>query len=109
MGSISFSGLLIGIATFLMIGIFHPIVIKTEYYIGKQIWWVFLLAGILSILGSLFVKNLVLSILLGIFAFSCLWSILELYEQEKRVLKGWFPRNPNRRHPYPDEPSNNKP
>ena len=25
------------------------------------------------------------------------WSILELFEQEKRVQKGWFPANPARK------------
>ena len=36
-------GLLLGLSTFLIIGIFHPIVIKTEYYTGTRYWWVFLL------------------------------------------------------------------
>lgn len=40
-----FDGLLLGICTFLIIGIFHPIVIKTEYYTGTRLWWVFLLVG----------------------------------------------------------------
>jgi len=26
-----------------------------------------------------------------------LWSIHELFEQEKRVERGWFPKNPNRK------------
>ena len=29
-------GLVIGISTFLIIGLFHPIVIKGEYYLGKK-------------------------------------------------------------------------
>ena len=32
--------------------------------------------------------------LLGVLGCSCLWSIQELFEQEKRVEKGWFPANP---------------
>ncbi|MDR2683795.1 MAG: DUF4491 family protein, partial [Prevotellaceae bacterium] len=40
------SGLIIGICTFLIIGIFHPIVIKGEYHFSTKIWWIFLLAGI---------------------------------------------------------------
>ena len=40
-------GLAIGIGTFLIIGLFHPIVIKTEYYIGKKIWPLFLILGLL--------------------------------------------------------------
>jgi len=34
--------------------------------------------------------------LLGVLGCTFLWSIQELYEQEERVRKGWFPENPNR-------------
>ncbi len=40
------SGLVIGICTFLIIGLFHPIVVKAEYYWGTKCWWIFLLLGI---------------------------------------------------------------
>ena len=33
------------------------------------------------------------------FAFCCLWGIHEMFLQEKRVLRGWFPENP-KRHAY---------
>ena len=33
-----FEGLLIGLATFLIIGVFHPLVIKGEYYFGVRCW-----------------------------------------------------------------------
>ena len=92
-----FGGLLIGAATFLLIGLFHPLVIKAEYYWGVKSWWLFLVAGIAGVVGSLFVCNSLLSILLGVFAFSSFWSIKELYEQRERVRKGWFPKNPNRK------------
>ena len=36
----------------------------------------------------------------GAAAFSCFWGIHELIAQEKRVLRGWFPENPNRRDYY---------
>lgn len=93
------TGLVIGIATFLIIGLFHPIVIKTEYYFGTRCWWVFLLAGIVGIAACVWVSNVVLSALFGVLAFSCLWSIGELFEQKKRVEKGWFPANPSRKQP----------
>ena len=35
--------------------------------------------------------------MLGIAAFSSLWSILELVKQRERVKKGWFPENPKRK------------
>ena len=40
-----------------------------------------------------------LSIIIGGFAFCCLWGIHEMFLQEKRVLRGWFPENP-KRHAY---------
>lgn len=91
----NFEGLAVGLATFLIIGVFHPIVIKGEYYFGVRCWWVFLLAGIALCAASIFTGG-VLSILLGVTAFSCFWSILEVFEQRERVRKGWFPANPKR-------------
>lgn len=96
----NFIGLIIAVITFLTIGIFHPIVIKAEYYFGTRCWWAFLLAGIAFICGSLFVGNQVASTILGVIGCSCLWSILEIFEQRQRVLKGWFPMNPKRKDDY---------
>ena len=93
----NFNGLLIGLATFLIIGFFHPIVIKAEYYFGVKCWWVFALAGIITAVLSLLVDHTVLSTLLGVVAFSSFWSILEVFEQRERVRKGWFPANPKRK------------
>lgn len=91
------NGLLIGCAAFLMIGIFHPIVVKSEYYFGKQIWPLFALLGVAALIASLFFHRTVLSALMAVFGVSCLWSILELFEQEERVKKGWFPKNPKKK------------
>lgn len=96
----NFIGLIIAFATFLTIGIFHPIVIKSEYYFGTRCWWVFLLSGIAFVALSLFVENQILSTLLGVVGCSCLWSILEIFEQKERVQKGWFPMNPKRQKDY---------
>ena len=96
MNDINFGGLLIGIATFLIIGLFHPLVVKAEYFFGTAIWWIFLVFGLIGTAISLMVSNMVISTLLGVFAFSCFWTIKELFEQEKRVQKGWFPKNPKR-------------
>ena len=75
---IHYEGVLIATAAILIIGMFHPIVIKTEYYFGKEAWPVFMLLGAATaITGAAF-----------------LWSIRELFEQEERVKKGWWPENP---------------
>lgn len=97
MVSINISGIIIGLATFLIIGLFHPLVIKGYYYFGLRcrIW--FLLAGIISFFCSLLIANDIISTLLGVIAFSCFWSIREVNEQKQRVAKGWFPDNPARK------------
>lgn len=92
----NYEGIIIGLSTFLIIGLFHPIVIKAEYYLSKRCWWIFAVAGILFLLLSLFISNIMLSAILGVTSFSSFWSILELFEQEKRVERGWFPKNPKR-------------
>jgi hypothetical protein len=89
----NFIGVIVGLVTFFIIGLFHPIVIKAEYYFGVKCWWIFLLLGIISLVISFFVDNNIIAILLGVFSFSNFWSILELFEQKKRVEKGWFPKN----------------
>jgi len=94
----NYTGIIIGAAAFLIIGIFHPIVIKGEYHFGVGIWWIFLLSGVGLIVWALFAESVILSAILGITGFTCLWSIKELFEQRERVRKGWFPKNPKRRH-----------
>ena len=87
-----FTGIVVGVATFLIIGLFHPLVIKGEYYFGVGCWWVFALIGIASIVGSLLVENVIVSTLLAVFGASSIWSIGELFQQRQRVEKGWFPK-----------------
>lgn len=94
------AGLFIGICTFLIIGIFHPIVVKAEYYWGTKSWWIFLILGILGVAGSLAIEDVIISSLLGVFAFSSFWTIKEVFEQEDRVKKGWFPKNPKRKYNF---------
>jgi hypothetical protein len=96
--NMNYSGLILGVATFLLIGVFHVIVVKGEYYFSKKIWPLFLATGIASLLISLFISSPVISSLIAVFGISCLWSIRELFEQEDRVKKGWFPKNPKRRY-----------
>ena len=98
--AMNYYGLITAVVTFLIIGIFHPIVIKAEYYFGIRCWWVFLLLGLGCIGGSLLTDSQMLSIILGVVGCSWLWSILEIFEQRQRVKKGWFPMNPKRKDEY---------
>lgn len=89
-------GLLIGVATFLIIGLFHPLVIKGEYYFGVRCWWCFALMGVAAIIGSLLVREVLWSTLLAVWGASSLWSIGELFQQRERVRRGWFPKREKR-------------
>ena len=96
-------GVLIGLSTFLIIGLFHPLVIKGEYYFGKKINVAFLLGGIISLVGAFLCDTIFWASILAILAFSCFWSILEVNHQVRRVKKGWFPMNPKRAAEYMQE------
>lgn len=89
-------GLLLGALTFLIIGVCHPIVIKTEYYFGTRPWPLFLITGLGCCIGAVMLEDIFWSTLLAIIGFCAFWSIKELFEQKERVRKGWFPKNPKR-------------
>ncbi len=57
----------------------------------------FAIAGIAFGILSLLIENITVSAVMGVTSFSSFWSILELYEQEKRVERGWFPKNPRKK------------
>ncbi|MDR3287482.1 MAG: DUF4491 family protein [Prevotellaceae bacterium] len=78
-----FTGLIVGFLVFLIIGLFHPLVVKAEYYLGKKSKWIFAVAFIISATASLLVSNL-WSIFLGCFGFSCFWSVFEIDKQQQR-------------------------
>lgn len=92
---LNFYGIIIAFASFFVIGIFHPIVIKGEYYFSEKIWPVFLATGILFCAVSVFTSGIV-SVLCALIGGACLWSIRELKEQRKRVQKDRFPQNKKR-------------
>lgn len=96
----NWEGLLIGISTFLIIGLFHPIVIKAEYYFGTRCWWFFLILGLIAGGASLTIEDTFWAALHGVIAFSSFWTIKEIFDQEERVRKGWFPKNPKRKYKF---------
>lgn len=106
----NFTGIIVGAAVFFSIGICHPITIRLEYYLGRKGAWVFAGAGLICATASLFISNQTLSTIVAAFAFSCFWGIHEIFQQERRVLRGWFPENPARHEYYENlrENKNNK-
>ena len=93
---LNLEGVVVGAASLLVIGAFHPLVIWCEYRYTQRIWPVFLIAGLLCLIVALFIQGL-FSILLGLLGVACIWSIRELKEQARRVERGWFPKNPKRK------------
>ena len=94
---VNFTGIVSGVAMIILTGIFHPVVVKCEYYFGARVWPVFLVFGLAGLGVSVFAENAILSSVAGILGAILLWCIRELKEQEKRVMKGWFSRNPKRK------------
>ena len=85
-------GLLIGVATLAIIVVSHPIVIKFRVLPWQKVrasvssWALFVLRA------RSWLPNQTISALIGILGFTFFWSIKELFEQEKRVQQGRFPR-----------------
>lgn len=89
----NFFGIIIGIATFFIIGLGFVWVIRGERYFG-YLWWPYVMAfGILLVLGSLFLSNDWASALVGAFGASFVWGSTELKEQAVRAKLGWYPFN----------------
>ncbi len=94
---LNFYGLALGAVSFLIIGLFHPLVIKGEYYFGRKFWFVFLGMGMVASGLSLITEGVFGSVTLGVLGFSSFWGIKEVFEQEQRVKDGRFPMNPKRK------------
>ena len=102
MPAIHLDGLIIAISAFIIIGVFHPVVIHAEYHWGTKCWPLFCVCGICALMIALFIESTLLSAILAVLSCSFFWSIKELYDQKKRVKKGWFPMNPKRTDSYKD-------
>ena len=70
-------GIVTAVICFVCIGIFHPIVIKAEYYLSARCWPLFLLAGIVFLAASLMIGNLYLAGAGGPPGSTCPWSTRE--------------------------------
>ena len=77
-----FTGIIIAVSTFLIIGLCHPLVIKQEYYSGTKYWWTYLLVGIVCIAVAFIAPNwfeservgIAVSAILGVTGVSFLWA-----------------------------------
>ena len=95
----NYFGLLLSLASLLIIGMGFIWVIRGERYFGV-LWWPYLMGlGLLLILFSLFVEQDWLSALLGVTAASIIWGATEFRVQSIRAELGWYPFHANKIQP----------
>jgi hypothetical protein len=92
----NFFGILIGIITLLIIGLGFPLVIRGERAFGYWCWPYMMGIGAIIIVGSLFIQNDWLCVIVGVIGATFVWGSTELKEQAVRAELGWFPLNPNK-------------
>lgn len=89
-------GLVIGVATLLIIGLGFPLIIHGERRFG-YLWWPYLMGiGFIIIAVSIFVPKDWLSVVIGVLGATFVWGSTELKEQAVRAEVGWFPFNTNK-------------
>lgn len=89
----NYFGLLLGLASLVIIGLGFIWVIRCERYLGT-LWWPYLVGfGLLLILVSLFIGQDAISALLGIVGASLIWGSTEFHAQAIRTELGWYPFN----------------
>ncbi len=98
LNDLNIQGFLIGLVSFFLIGIFHPVVKLAEYRFGLKAWPAFVISGAFFSALSVFQKNIFVSVILGVLGFSLFWSAIEIFRQHQRALKGQTRRNPRREH-----------
>ncbi|MBI5841935.1 MAG: DUF4491 family protein [Chloroflexi bacterium] len=89
----NYFGILVGIATLLIIGLGFPLVIRGERTFGYLCWPYMMGLGILIILASLFIQNNWLCVIVAVIGATFVWGSTELKEQAVRAELGWFPFN----------------
>jgi hypothetical protein len=84
-------GLLLGLASLVIMGLGFAWVILGERYFG-YLWWPYGMAvGIVLVVASLWLRSLWLSALVGVLGASIIWGATELEAQAVRAELGWFP------------------
>jgi hypothetical protein len=90
-------GLIAAITAFLAIWLGHVAVRKIEV-VSPTIWFpstILAASGVVLEILSLFSINHPLATIFGITGITLLWDAFELTRQQKRIIKGYAPANPN--------------
>jgi len=81
---LKYYGVLFGLYVLFTIGIYHILIVKLEAKFGTWPWIGFLILGILCLYISIISNNIGWSMLWGYNAFVNLWSVKEMFDQQKR-------------------------
>ena len=92
-----FEGLIIAISSFFIIGIFHPIVIKAEYYFGTRIWPVFAIFGTVILGIDLLIQNAILQAIFGVLGCTFFGVFTSHFIRKSASSEGGFPNAPRQR------------
>lgn len=93
------TGVIFGLTAFLSIWFGHVAVRELEYRMVWLPWPAFLVAGLAALAASFAAEARLLSGVLGITGITLLWDALECLRQQRRVVRGHAPANPqNARH-----------
>ncbi len=89
-------GPILAIIVFITIGFGHIIVRSLNFHFGTKPGIPLLIIGCGIMIWSVFIMSDLLSAIMGIIGITILWDGIEIYRQEKRIIKGHAPENPNR-------------
>ena len=85
--NLNYEGVVLAAASLLIIAVYHPLVIKAEYWFGTRVWPLFAAAALICLSASACLRGVV-SPILAFLGATNLWSVVELKAQAKRVKKG---------------------
>lgn len=94
---IQWIGLVAAVATFFGVWFGHVAVRKIEFK-AEKLWIpiiLILMLGVSFIVWSLSTDNLLFTTATGILGMTLFWDSFELWRQQKRIIKGHAPANPN--------------
>lgn len=85
--SLQWAGIVLAAVTFITIGIGHVLVRRLYARYGTRPAIPFFFSGAVVLLASMLVQNNLLSAVLGLTAITLAWDGIEMYRQEKRILR----------------------
>jgi len=85
--SLQWAGIILAAVTFITIAVGHVLVRRLHARFGTHPAVPFFITGAVVLLASILVHNNLLSAVLGLTAITLIWDGIEIYRQEKRMLR----------------------